>query len=453
MRLVTPDNIRKLQRKLYLKAKQESNFRFYSLYDKIHRPDILEHAYRLVKANRGKPGIDGISFDDIERNGGLSRFLPELGKALQERKYKASPVRRALIPKPDGSKRPLGSLLRVSQIQSSIHDRVVQMATKIVIEPIFEADFVDHSYGFRPKRSQHDAVAAITYAMNTGHTQVIDADLSKYFDTIPHTKLLKIVAERICDKAILHLIKMWLKAPIIEEDKDGKRKTVGGGKKSRRGTPQGGVISPLLSNLYIHILDRIWVRNGLPSKYRARIIRYADDFVVLCKGDVEQPLALIRKVLDRLELTLNTTKTRIVNSLEESFVFLGFEFQMCRSFRSGKYYPNTQPARKSLLKIKAEVKELTKREHTMIPMDDIISKLNKKLVGWVEYFHYGNCSSSFSRLKFYIENRVAAHLGCRHKIRSFQSSVKEYNSKRLYNEYGLYKIPETAGWKKVHASK
>ncbi len=445
MRLVTPDTIRKLQRKLYLKAKQEPNFRFYSLYDKIHRPDILEHSYRLVKANRGNPGIDGISFDEIEKKEGLAKFLPELGKELQKRKYKASPVRRVLIPKPDGSKRPLGI--------PTIRDRVVQMATKLVIEPIFEADFVDHSYGFRPKRKQHDAVSAITYAMNTGHTHVIDADLSKYFDTIPHTKLLKIVAERICDKSVLHLIKMWLKAPIIEEGKDGKRKTVGGGKKSRMGTPQGGVISPLLSNLYLHILDRIWVRNGLSTKYRAEIIRYADDFVVLCKGDIHQPLALVKKVLHRLDLSLNETKTRIVDSYDESFVFLGFSFQMRRSFKSGKLYPHTEPAKKSMDKIKAEVRKLTRRENTTIPIEDIISMLNKKLVGWGNYFHYPNSSSSFKKLRTFVENRVASHLGSRYKIRQFRDSLKGFGYKRLYNEFGLFKIPLDANWKNVHALK
>ncbi len=445
MRLVTPDNIRKLQRKLYLKAKQESTFRFYSLYDKIHRSDTLEHAYRLVKANRGNPGIDGISFDDIEKKEGLVKFLLTLEKELQERKYKASPVRRVLIPKPDGSKRPLGI--------PTIRDRVVQMATKTVIEPIFEADFVEHSYGFRPKRRQHDAVAAITYAMNTGYTQVIDADLSKYFDTIPHIKLLKIVAERICDKSVLHLIKMWLKAPIIEEDKDGKRRTVGGGKKSRMGTPQGGVISPLLSNLYLHILDRIWVRNELSAKYRAKIIRYADDFVVLCKADVHQPLALVKKVLNRLDLSLNATKTRIVDSHEERFVFLGFAFQMKRGFKSGRLYPHTEPAKKSIDKIKAEVRRITRRENSTIPIEDIISMLNKKLVGWSGYFHYRNSSTSFTKLKTFVENRVASHLGSRHKVRQFRDSLKEFSYNRLYNEFGLFKIPLNASWKNVHALK
>jgi len=445
MRLETPDNIRKLQRKLYLKAKLESAFRFYSLYDKIYRPDILEHAYYLVRANKGSPGIDGVSFKDIEKKVGLDKFLPELGKELQERKYKAMPVRRVMIPKPDGSQRPLGI--------PTIRDRVVQMATKLVIEPIFEADFEEHSYGFRPKRGQHDAVAAITCAMVTGHTQVIDADLSKYFDTIPHAKLLKVVAERICDKKVLHLIKMWLKAPIIEEDKTGKQKTVGGGKKSRVGTPQGGVISPLLSNLYLHILDRIWVRHELSRKYGARIVRYADDFVVLCKKGVQEPLSLIRKVPDRLELKLNDTKTRIVNSHEESFVFLGFDFQMKRSFKTGKLYPHTEPAKKSLDKIRTTVKALTKRENTKIPVEDIIDLLNMKLNGWTGYFHYGNSTSSFRKLRTFVENRVASHLGSRHKIRHYRSSLKKFRPRRLYDEFGLFKIPLNAKWKTTHASK
>jgi RNA-directed DNA polymerase len=445
MRLVTPVNIRKLQRKLYLKAKQEPRFRFYSLYDKIHRPDILEFAYRLVKSKRGKPGIDGISFAEIESQVGLDKFLPELGKMLQERTYKALPVKRVMIPKPDGSQRPLGI--------PTIRDRVVQMAMKLVIEAIFEADFVDHSYGFRPKRKQHDAISAITYAMNTGYTQVIDADLSKYFDTIPHAKLLKVVAERICDKSVLHLLKMWLKAPIIEEDKDGKRRTIGGGKNSRKGTPQGGVISPLLSNLYLNILDRIWVRHKLMSKYGAQIIRFADDFVVLCKSDVSRALALIEKVLDRLDLTLNTTKTRIVNSRKEHFTFLGFELQMRKGFRNGTWYPHAQPSRKSLVKIKEEIKELTKRETTAIPIEVIIRRLNTTLMGWTEYFRFKNCSTSLAKLKYFVEVRLALHLGKRHKIRLFKSSVKKYPSQRLYKEYGLYKIPTTAPWKTVHACK
>ena len=234
MSLTTPDRIRTLQRKLYAKAKQEPAYRFYALYDKIIREDILSHAWRLVRANRGSPGVDGISFTAIEDGIGVETFLRELARDLKEKTYRAQPVRRVMIPKADGSQRPLGI--------PTIRDRVAQMAVKLIIEPIFEADFCPHSYGFRPKRSAHDAVDDIANTLWAGYTQVIDADLSKYFDSIPHAKLMAVVAERIVDGGVLHLIKQWLKAPVIGEDENGVKKTVGGGKSNRKGTHQGGVI-------------------------------------------------------------------------------------------------------------------------------------------------------------------------------------------------------------------
>lgn len=444
MRLVTPDKIRTLQRKLYLKAKREPAYRFYSIYDKIYRRDILLFAYKLVRANGGTPGIDGINFDEIERDKGISGFLAKLGQELQEKSYKADPVRRVMIPKANGKQRPLGI--------PTIRDRVVQMATKLVIEPIFEADFIDHSFGFRPKRGQHDALNSIRQAMATGHTNVVDADLSKYFDTIPHAKLLKIVAERICDQSILHLLKMWLKAPVIEE-KNGKKKYIGGGKQNRLGTPQGGVISPLLANLYLHILDRIWERHRLAESMKSKIVRYADDFVVLCKGNVAPAMQIVKRVLERLDLQLNEDKTKTVDAYAESFSFLGFEIQMRKSIKSGKYYPHAQPSKKSLVNIKSEVRNLTKRENTMLPMEDIMANLNRKLRGWVGYFHYGNSSKCFSRLRGFVENRVRLHSGGRHKIRSNRQSLYKIPRETVYTQHKLYKIPTTAGWKKVHAFK
>ena len=287
MLLTTPEEIRTLQRKLYTKAKQEPAYRFYALYDKVWRADTLMFAYRLVRANKGSPGVDGMDFEDIEQKTGIETFLSELAQDLKGRTYHPSPVRRVMIPKADGTERPLGI--------PTIRDRVAQMALKLVIEPIFEADFCPSSYGFRPKKSAHDAVDEIANALHLGYIKVIDADLSKYFDSIPHAKLLAVVAERVVDGAVLHIIKQWLKAPVIGEDKDGTRKNVGGGKANSRGTPQGGVISPLLSNCYLHLLDRIWVRHQLSGKLKARIVRYADDFVVLCAGAVDAPLATVRR--------------------------------------------------------------------------------------------------------------------------------------------------------------
>src|SRR5574337_12629 len=263
-----------------------------------------------------------------EKNGWTRTDFLLLAQDLKNNTYQPSPVRRVMISKADGGQRPLGI--------PTIRDRVAQMAVKLVIEPIFEADFCPNSYGFRPKRSAHDAVDDIADALNPGYTNVIDADLSKYFDSIPHAKLLAVVAERIVDGAILHLIKLWLKAPVIGEDKGGTRKHAGGGTAHRRRTPQGGVISPLLANCYLHLLDRIWDKHRLRRKLQAHIVRYADDFVVLCKGKVDAPLATVRHVLERLDLTLNETKTHIVDARKESFNFLGFAIRVSKSWKSGK---------------------------------------------------------------------------------------------------------------------
>lgn len=442
--LTTPEGIRTLQRKLYTKAKQEPAYRFYALYDKVWRADVLSHAYRLVRANQGSPGVDGINFEAIEQTTGIDAFLSELAQDLKDKTYQPSPVRRVMIPKADGSQRPLGI--------PTIRDRVAQMAVKLVIEPIFEADFCQNSYGFRPKKSAHDAVDEIAEALYRGYTQVIDADLSKYFDSIPHAKLLAVVAERIVDGGILHLIKLWLKAPVIGEDEDGTRKHVGGGKANSKGTPQGGVISPLLSNCYLHLLDRIWDRHQLCRKLKARIVRYADDFVVLCAGKVEEPFAMVRRVLDRLELTLNENKTRIVDARKESFNFLGFEIRVSKSWKSGKSFSHVCPAKKSLVKIKESIKQKTDRRLTPIPLEDVVKHLNASLRGWVGYFHYRNSSKVLGKVKAYAEDRLRNHLMKRHKIRNRGEALQRFPRQKLYADYGLFKVPITARWKSAQAS-
>jgi RNA-directed DNA polymerase len=292
--LETPEKIRNLQRKLYLKAKTEPDFRFYLLYDKVWRPDILEHAYRLARANGGAPGVDGVTFAAIE-SAGREEWLSEIGKALRDRTYRPDPVRRVMIPKPHGGERGLGI--------PTIRDRVVQTAAKLVIEPIFEADLEPNAYGYRPRRSAGDAVEAVHDLLRRGYTDVVDADLSKYFDTIPHDQLMRSVARRIVDKDILKLIKMWLKAPVEETDKNG-RKRMTGGKHSKQGTPQGGVISPLLANLYMNRFLKHWRLTEQGRKLRAHVIAYADDFVILSRGHAAQAKAWAGAVMTRLGLSL-----------------------------------------------------------------------------------------------------------------------------------------------------
>lgn len=442
--LKTPEIIRTLQRKLYRKAKQEPACRFHALYDKVYRADILSHAYALVRANKGSAGIDGVTFAAIEEQEGITAFIAELEEALRNKTYKPDPVKRVMIPKADGSQRPLGI--------PTIRDRVAQMAAKLVIEPIFEADFCETSYGFRPKKSAHAAVDDVAYAMNTGYTEVIDADLSKYFDTIPHANLMAVVAERICDGAILHLIQMWLKAPVVEVDKDGTKRNIGGGKANRKGTPQGGVISPLLSNLYLHLLDRIWERNNLQRRLGARIVRYADDIVLLCRrGQSGQVMTVLRQILERLELTLNEAKTKIVNAYKGKFDFLGFTIWMGKSRRTGRLYPHVQPSKKAEQKVKDRITELTRRERTVMPLEWVVNETNAMVRGWVGYFHYRNCSQTLSRIRNHLEQRLNTHLRKRHKVRDRNAGYVRFPSRSLYEKYGLYKVPTSAGWKRAHA--
>ena len=431
--LKTPDNIRELQRKLYRKAKQEKEYRFYLLYDKIYRLDILNHAYRLVKANKGAPGIDGETFGSIEeREGGAEKYLEEIAGALKRKDYKPQAVRRVNIPKPAGGKRPLGIPV--------IKDRVVQMAVKIVIEPIFEADFQENSYGFRPKRSAHQAVEDVRNHLLKGKTDVIDADISKYFDTIPHDRLMQLVAKRIVDKQILKLIKMWLKAPIVEEREDEKKEYKGNDK----GTPQGGVISPLLANIYLNVLDTLWVVKKVQERLGARLVRYADDSVVLCRGNTDRILTGIKRVLDDLGLTLNEEKTRIVDARQESFDFLGFSIGMKRGLRTGKIYPHTEPSKKALKHIRSEIKQLTTERYSATPTEVVIRRVNEVARGWVGYFRFGNCTKTMSALKGYLVYRMRIYLRRKHHYRSF--GCKKYPYRYYFDSLGLYEVPTKAPW-------
>ncbi len=322
----------------------------------------------------------------------------------------------------------------------TIKDRVVQTATKIVIEPIFEADFQENSYGFRPKRDALQAMDDLSLQLRMGKTQVIDADISRYFDTIPHDKLISLVAKRVVDKEILRLIKLWLKAPVVEEGEDGKKRYEG----NEKGTPQGGVTSPLLANIYLNVLDKVWKTKKGEERWGARLIRYADDCVVPCQGNTERVLKGIRTVLGYLGLSLNEAKTRIVDAREESFNFLGFTIQIRKSEKTGKRFPLIRPSKEALVEIKAEIKALTCRKTLHLPKEVVIKKLNEVVRGWAGYFYYGNCSRDLSALKGFLDERVRIYLRRKHSKKS--RGYKVYPYQYLYETLGLYKIPTTAPW-------
>jgi len=431
--LKSPEKIRELQRKLYRKAKQEKEYRFYLLYDKIYRPDILSHAYNLVKANKGAPGIDGETFGSIEESeGGAEKYLEKIAGELRRKDYKPQAVRRVYIPKAAGGKRPLGIPV--------IKDRVVQMAVKIVIEPIFEADFQDNSYGFRPKRNAHQAVEDVNKHLLEGKTEVIDADISKYFDTIPHDKLMQLVAKRIVDKHILKLIKMWLRAPIVEEREDGKKEY----KENEKGTPQGGVISPLLANIYLNVLDTLWAVKKVQERLGARLVRYADDSVILCRGSADRILKGLKLVLEELGLTLNEEKTRVVDARHESFNFLGFSIGMKRGQKTGRTYPHTEPSKKALKHIRSEIKQLTTERYSAVPTEDVIRRVNEVARGWVGYFRFGNCTKALSAFKRYLVYRMRIYLRRKHRYQGF--GYKAYPDRYYYDSLGLYEVPTKAPW-------
>jgi RNA-directed DNA polymerase len=425
--LATPFNIQRLQRKLYVKAKQEPTFRFYQLYDKVWREDILEHAYRLARSNGGAPGVDGQGFGDIER-GGLGEWLAGLGKELRDKTYKPSPVRRVMIPKPGGGERPLGI--------PTIRDRVVQTAAKLILEPIFEADFDDSAYGYRPKRSAEDAVRKVHALLRAGYTDVVDADLSKYFDTIPHHELIQSVARRVADSQMLRLIKAWLKTPVEERDERGTRRMTGG-KASTAGTPQGGVISPLLANLYMHRFLRFWRERGKGQQYRAHIVNYADDFVILSRGRAAEALEWTRDVMSRLGLTLNPTKTCLRRAWTEHFNFLGYTFGPAKSWDSGKLYLAAQPSAKSVKRLKERIASVLHRGNSD-PYEAVVARLNRILDGWRNYFSYGSLRKAYRGLDHYVGHRARRFLTRRHKVST--RGTGRFSDEALFGASGIRRL-------------
>lgn len=436
MSLETPDSVRRLQRALYVKAKQAPEFRFYLLYDKVYREDILTHAYRLSRAARGAAGVDGVTFEDIEA-AGVERWLAALGTELHEQTYRPAPVRRVMIPKPGGGERPLGI--------PTIRDRVVQTAVKLVLEPIFEADFEDSAYGYRPQRSAQDAVQAVHTALCEGYTEVVDADLSKYFDTIPHHELLQSVARRVVDRHILHLVKMWLKVPVEERDAQGRRRMTGG-KRSTRGTPQGGVISPLLANIYMHRFLRAWRQRDKGRQYRARVISYADDFVIVSRGHAAAALAWTRAVMTRIGLTLNDAKTSIRNARTETFDFLGYTMGSAISLVDGHWYLAAKPSKKSLQRVKAVVRGVLHPGNQQ-PWPHVVTELNRRLRGWANYFNYGSRARAYQAVDRHVATTVRQFLRRRHHVPT--RGTRRFS--RVFSELGVLHLGTLLGSSRARA--
>lgn len=412
--------LRDFQRKLHEKAKAEPEFRFYVLYDKMSRMEVLEEAYAQAKSNGGTSGVDGETFEDVEAKG-VAIYLGELQLEMKERRYKPKPVRRVYIPKPNGTERPLGI--------PTIRDRIVQTAFLLILEPIFEADFADSSYGFRPKKSAHGAVRELYKYLNWGCHEIYDVDLEKYFDTVNHAKLMKLVARRISDSQVLHVIREWLDCGYIED---------GQHRESREGTPQGGVISPLLANIYLNPVDQAFERKGLGAIRNGSIhvVRYADDMIILAQKNLDKGIALLDHYLDRLDLRLNKEKTRrLTLNIGESVDFLGFRFQNVRNRKTGKRLILVRPSPKSKERFRVAVQE---RIHHSIPLSakEQVQNLNRYLRGWVGYYRVGNGSATFGKLAHFVNKRVRRVIWRRRGKSGYGWNT--LTSDYIYGQLGLY---------------
>ena len=440
MSLATPARIRTLQRALYVKAKQEPTRRFHFLYDKVWREDILAYAYACCRANGGAPGVDGETFAGIEEYG-VERWLTAVREEVRTERYTPQPVKRVMIPKPGGAgQRPLGV--------PTIRDRVVQTAATLVLEPIFEADFDEAAYGYRPKRSALDAVQTVHQAIKEGHTEIVDADVSKYFDTIPHSALITCVARRISDGKMLHLVKMWLKAPVEETDERGHRR-MSGGKKATRGTPQGGVASQLLANIYMHRFIKAFRKYGLDRRYGAVLVTYADDFVVLCRHDAAEVLETTRRWMASIGLALNETKTRVCNARCESFDFLGYTFGPQYSPRTGRRYHGARPSQKAVASITDTIRQRL-RPGNQGPWEEVARDLNRTVRGWAAYFSYGSVSKARRAVQGHLYHTVRRFLRRRHSVAG--PGFRQFPRTRVFGELGVYSLDTAPRRGPVHTS-
>jgi group II intron reverse transcriptase/maturase len=422
------DKVQQLQRRLYVTAKRNPKRRFHALFDRICRGDVLAEAWERVKANKGAAGIDVETISMIEQ-GGVEGFLLDIQQRLRTGRYWPQPVRRQYIPKPDGTKRPLGI--------PTVRDRVVQQATKIIIEPLFEAHFKDSSFGFRPKKSATHALEAIRLTGGRGHRYVVEIDIQRFFDSIDHRKLMLLVEQRISDRRVLKLLRQWLKAGVME---------AGRVEGTNLGSPQGGVISPLLANIYLDVLDRLWEHK---SQHLGQLVRYADDAVVLCrtKADAEESLRRLGSIMDRLDLKLHPEKTRIVELGlgKEGFVFLGCYLRIVLSHFKGREYLFRWPSPRSMNRIRARIRELTDRCRWagMKDIRQVIEVLNPVLRGWGTYFRTGNASLKFQQVDRYVNQRLVRLLRHVRGWRRRPFTLRDWTPARFAREFGLHRLVGT----------
>jgi RNA-directed DNA polymerase len=427
--LTPPLKVGKLQTALHTKAKNAPDYRFYALYDKVYRRDILAFAYVRSRNNGGVPGVDGQSFDDIEKSG-RDQWLDELAEELRSGTYSPQPVKRVHIPKGDGKQRPLGI--------PCIKDRVIQMAAVLVLEPIFEADLEPEQHAYRPGQNAQNAVREVTRLLGTGYTEVVDADLSGYFDGIPHAELMKSVSRRISDSRVLRLVKRWLETPVQETDAKGNCHRTTRNKDQGMGTPQGAPISPMLSNIYMRRFVKGWKTGGHEKRLAARIVNYADDFVICCRGTADEAMTVMRSMMSKLKLTVNETKTRLCRLPEESFDFLGYTQGRNYSCRTGASYLGPRPSRKKIDRLCREISELTERRKAGQSVEVLIGQINRKLRGWSNYFRIGTVSKAYRSINSHTRHRVRQWLCV--KFKEPGQGKRRFSDVYLHQKLGLYQL-------------